>query len=243
MLNRLCLYLIIISISLAFNGVANAKLLFSDDFEGDTVGATPKNLEKRDNPTNAADFAIDIVNDPEGKSGKVAHTFNYALCVPKATDRDNWTDWVWEWDWMWSELGYPGTAFRITGNDYYHISPRNNNVDVGFWYYNGGWNQIGALVQYEFGLNTWNRFQVIADGNNFTLKVKRRDDATPFAEIDPLMEVTDSSLTKGPVSVCGTNTDAWMDNFIVAESEEDLIAAVNYSDKLPVTWGDIKRAE
>ena len=86
MLSRVCLYLIIIGILLAFNGVVNAKILFNDDFEGDTVGSAPKNFENSNNPTNAAGFKIDITNDPEGKSGKVAHTFNYAIYVPKSAD-------------------------------------------------------------------------------------------------------------------------------------------------------------
>jgi len=232
----------LIGILFAFNSIANAKLLFNDNFEGDTVGAAPKNLEKADNPTNAATFKMDIVNDPEGKSGKVAHTFNYALYIPKAADRDNWADWVWEWDWMWSELGFPGTAFRITGTKYYHISPRNNNKDVGFWYYDGGWNQKGGLVQYDFVLKTWERFQVTAKGNKFTLKVKKRSDTTPFAAIKALMEVTDDSLKKGPVSVCGTNTDAWMDNFVIAESESDFLSAVKSNEKLSIAWGSIKKS-
>lgn len=241
MLNRICLYLIVIGILLAFSGVIDAKILFKDDFEGDTLGAAPKNLEKIDNPTNAAGFKIDIANDPEGKSGKVAHTLNYALYIPKSADRDNWTDWAWEWDWRWSVNGFPGTAFRITGTKYYHISPRDNNKDVGFWYYDGNWNQKGTLVQYDFGLNTWNRFQVTAKGSKFTLKIKKRSDATPFASIKALMEVTDVSLTKGPVSVCGTNIDAWMDNFTVAENENDLLSAVEPNAKLSITWGSIKK--
>jgi hypothetical protein len=247
MLNLRCLikrkgkFLIVISALLVFSGVASGKVLFKDNFEGDAVGAAPKNFEKIDNPTNAAAFKADVADDPKGESGKVAHTSNYAVYVPKTADRDNWTDWVWEWDWMWSEKGYPGTAFRITGNNYYHISPRNDNINVGFWHYNGGWNQKGDLVQYDFGLNTWNRFQVIAKGNEFTFKVKKRDDSTPFADIEPLMQVTDDNLKKGPVSVCGTNIDAWMDNFIVAESEEDLITAVQPNDKLSITWGTIKK--
>ena len=234
------LCLLVMFIFLCFNTFAYGKLLFRDDFEGDTVGDAPKNFEKIDNPTNAANFKSDIVKDPDGKSGKVAHTFNYALHIPKSADRDNWTSWTWEWDWMWSEMGFPGTAFRITGNKYYHISPRNDNKSVGFWYYDGNWNQKGALVQYDFGLKTWNRFQVVADGDKFTFKVKRRDDTTPFAKIKPLIEVQDNTLTKGPVSACGTNTDAWMDNFILGELESDLTFAVDQSGKLTTTWGKIK---
>jgi len=238
---RLCLCLIIIGFLLIFGGIANGKLLFKDDFEGDTIGDAPKNFEKIDNPTNAAGFKIDIAKDPDGKSGKVTHTFNYALCVPKSADRDNWADWTWEWDWMWSEMGFPGTAFRITGTKYYHISPRNDNKGVGFWYYDGGWNQKGALAQYDFGLKTWNRFQVVAAGDKFTFKIKRRDDETPFAKIKPLIEVQDNTLAKGPASVCGANTDAWMDNFIIGETEDDLSFPVEPMGKLAITWGTIKK--
>jgi hypothetical protein len=240
MLRQKYLFLLIILIFLCFSGIANGKLLFRDDFEGDTIGEAPKNFEKIDNPSNAASFKIDIVKDPEGKSGKVAHTFNYALYVPKSADRDNWADWVWEWDWMWKEKGFPGTAFRITGTKYYHISPRDDNNSVGFWYYDGAWTQIGALMQYDFGFNVWNRFQVTAKGNKITLKIKRRDDAKPFANIDPILEATDDKLKKGPASACGTNTDAWVDNFILGEVESDLSFAVDLSGKLTTMWGKIK---
>jgi len=240
-MSRKCLCLVIIGLLLIFGSVANGKLLFKDDFEGDTIGDAPKNFEKCDNPTNAGGFKIDIVKDPEGKSGKVTHTFNYALYIPTTADRDNWTDWTWEWDWRWSVKGFPGTAFRITGTKYYHISPRDDNNGVGFWYYDGNWNQKGALVQYDFGLNTWNRFQVVAKGDQFTFKVKRRDDDTPFDKIKPLIEVTDKTLTKGPMSVCGTNTDAWMDNFILGETEADLTFSVEPIGKLTATWGAIKK--
>ena len=241
MSKRSFLCLVVIGVLLAFSQFANSKRLFKEDFEGDTVEKEPKNFEKIDNPTNFADFQMEVVKDPNGESGKVLHTIGYALNIPKVTGRDSWTDWIWEWDWMWSEAGYPGTAFRITGNDYYHISPRNDNISVGFWYYDGGWNRMGDLVEYDFGLNTWNRFQVTAKGNEFTFKVKRRDDSTPFAEIEPLIQVTDDNLQKGPVSACGTNTDAWMDNFIVAESEVDLITAVQPNGKVSVIWGTIKK--
>ena len=55
------------------------------------------------------------------------------------------------------------------------------------------------------------------------------------------MEVTDDSLKKGPVSVCGTNTDAWMDNFVIAESESDFLSAVKSHEKLSIQWGSIKK--
>ncbi|MBI1925770.1 hypothetical protein HYR99_16160, partial [Candidatus Poribacteria bacterium] len=108
-----------------FSSLAVGKTLFRDDFERDTVGKPPKNLEKYDHQHNNPAFKIEVVKDPTGKSGQVVHTFNYALYIPTVAGRDDWTDWIWEWDWMWSQNGFPGTAFRITGNEYYHISPRN----------------------------------------------------------------------------------------------------------------------
>ncbi len=236
-------FLLVMSLVVLFvwvSSLAVGKTLFRDDFEGDTVGKAPKNLEKYDHAHNAAAFKIDVVKDPTGKSGQVVHTFAYALYIPTVAGRDGWTDWIWEWDWMWSQNGFPGTAFRITGNEYYHISPRNDNMNVGFWYWNGNWNQKGALVRYDFGLNTWNRFQVIAKGKEFTLKIKRRDDATPFAAIKPLLQATDDTLKKGPLSVAGTEQDAWIDNFIVGETEADLTFPVEPMGKLATTWGNIK---
>jgi hypothetical protein len=97
------------------------------------------------------------------------------------------------------------------------------------------------MAEYDFGLNTWNRFQVIAAGNDFSFKVKRRDDDTPFANIEPLIQVTDDNLHRGPVSACGTNTDAWIDNFIVAETGADLTTAVSPANKMSIAWGAVKK--
>ena len=238
---RRCLYLTAIMASLVFGGVASGATLFRDDFEGDTVGNAPGNFEMYDHAANTGDFLLEIEEDPAGESGKVAHTFNYALWIPKAAGRDEWSDFIWEWDWMWARTGeYPGTAFRITGADYYHFSPRADNVNIGFWYYNGAWNQVGALVQYDFQTNIWNRYQVIANGNEISIKIKRRDDPAPFSEIDPLLAVTDNNLEKGPLSACGTNTDAWVDNLIVGETEADMTFPVESIGKLASKWGAIK---
>ncbi len=243
MLKRRFLFTVVIGVLLAVSQFAYGKQLFNDDFEGDAVGKTPKNFEIIDNPTNFADFQMEVVKDPDGESGQALHTLGYALHIPKVAGGDDWTDWIWEWDWMWSEAGYPGTAFRITGNDYYHISPRNDNMSVGFWHYDGGWNQKGDLVQYDFGLNTWNRFQVIAEGDSFTFKVKKRSDDTPFEKIEPLIEVQDGALQKGSLSACGTNTDAWVDNFIVGETAADMTFPVEPKEKLATTWGKIKNQD
>jgi len=236
------LYLATIAALLVFGGVASGATLFSDDLEGDAVGDAPGNFEMYDHVANTGDFVLEIEEDPAGESGKVIHTFNYALWIPKAGGRDEWSNFVWEWDWMWANTGeFPGTAFRITEADYYHFSPRGDNVSIGFWYYNGDWNQVGALANYDFQTNIWNRYQVTANGDVLSIKIKRRDDTTPFSEIDPVLAVTDASLEKGPLSACGANTDAWVDNIIVGETEADMTFPVEPMGKLASTWGTIKK--
>lgn len=243
MSKRNCLCLVLIFFLAFVEVLATGKTLFRDDFEGDNIGKTPENFDKYEGegPHNRDDFEVEIVEDPEGESGKVVHTYSTGLLLPKAAGRDDWTDWVWEWDWMWADLGYGGTAFRLTDDNYYHISPRNDNIHVGFWLWNGAWNQIGDLAEYAFELNAWYRFQVTARGDEFTLKIKKRDDTTTFAEIEPLMEITDNALKTGPMGVYGWNkSDAWMDNFIVGETEADMTFSMELAGKLATTWGAIQ---
>ena len=74
-----------------------------------------------------------------------------------------------------------------------------------------------------------------------TKRIKRRDDPTPFADMDPLIEATDDNLGKGPLSACGTDTDAWVDNFAVGETEADLTIPVEPMGRLARTWGAIRK--
>lgn len=128
MRKRRCLYLTAIMALLAFGGGVRGAVLFKDDFEGDAIGKQASNFELYDHAHNAGN-TMEIEEDPNDESGKVAHTFNYALWIPKAAGSDDWGDFIWEWDWMWSNTGeFPGTAFRITGADYYHFSPRDDNL-------------------------------------------------------------------------------------------------------------------
>ena len=242
---RMLKYLIVIlfGVLLTFGSIANGKTLFSDDFEGDTIGDPPKNFDKYEGegPHNRADFIMEVMEDPHGESDKVVHTYSTGLLLPKAEGRDDWTNWVWEWDWMWADLGYGGTAFRLTDDDYYHMSPRKDNVNVGFWIWQGAWEQIGDLAEYGFELDTWCRFQLTADGDTFTLKIKKRDDPTPFAKLKPILDMQDGTLEKGPMGVYGWNLgDAWMDNFIVGETEADMLFAVKPVAKLTAMWGAVK---
>ena len=69
MLKRIYLCLAAIAILLVFGSVAGGALLFSDDFEGDTVGEEPGDFEMYDHPHNSGSFNMEIEEDPEGESG------------------------------------------------------------------------------------------------------------------------------------------------------------------------------
>ena len=75
-------------------------------------------------------------------------------------------------------------------------------------------------------------------GEQITVKVKEKEVETPFAELEPLLEVEDNTYLEG-----GISTSYWgpIDNIIIAESEQDIIA-VEPAGKRSITWGRLKAA-
>ena len=122
-----------------------------------------------------------MADDPEGESGKTAVISLAALYVPKVAGRDDWTDWYWEWDWRWDTAGNPGTAYRIVDpSNWFHFSPRSDKTNIGIWQYlNAAWIQV-AMEQFPLELSTWHRFQIVMKGGTHTVKIKGREDGTPF---------------------------------------------------------------
>ena len=243
MSNRIFVCFVLIIALSVWAGVASGKTLFSDDFEGDTEGAEPKNFEMYDHPhSKPGVFTPEVVEEPLGESGQCVSLNTSSVYVPKVAGRDNWANWVWEWDWMWATAtAAPSTAFRVTEDKYYHFSPRADNQNIGLWLYDGGFQGISGLAAYDFGLSTWNRFQVSCIEDEITLKIKRRDDLTPFSEMKPLIQEKDGSLTGGPMSCSGIfKVESWMDNFIVGETEGDMVFSVESHGKLTTRWSEIK---
>jgi len=217
------------------------KILFEETFEKDTIGKEPVNLEFMDCPVNRADASIEVVDDPDGKSGKSAKIFMFALYVPKVNGRDDWTDWYWEWDWRWDSAGNPGNAYRIKdGSNFYHFTPRSDGMSIMFYNYsNGNWGQL-AQATFPIKLNTWYRYQQTMQGDRHTVKIKERNDNTPFDNIKPAIEAKDGTYKKGAVGGLGTDAGStWVDNIIIYESPKDMLS-VDFSGKLSATWGGLK---
>jgi len=217
------------------------KILFEETFEKDTIGKEPVNLEVMDCPVNRANATIEVVDDPDGKSGKSAKMFMFALYVPKVNGRDDWTDWYWEWDWRWDSAGNPGNAYRIKdGSNFYHFTPRSDGNTIMFYNYsNGNWGQL-AQATFPIKLNTWYRYQQTMQGDLHTVKIKERDDNTSFDNIKPAIEAKDGTYKKGTVGGLGTDAGStWVDNIIIYESPKDMLS-VDFSGKLSATWGSLK---
>jgi hypothetical protein len=161
--------------------------------------------------------------------------------VPKAAGRDDWTDWYWEWDWRWDTPSNPGNAYRIEDpSNWFHFSPRTDGVTITFWHYaNANWVQA-AQAQFPLELNTWYRFQQIMQGDHHIVKIKERDDDTPFDAIEPAIEHEDGTYEKGALGGLGTDAGStWVDNIILYENPKDILAVV-YNGKLAATWGKLK---
>jgi len=227
---------LLLSISLSAFG----KILFEEDFEGDTIGKEPANLEKIDCPVNRADAKIEVVKDPDGKSGKTTKIFSFALYIPKVSGRDDWTNWYWEWDWRWDTASNPGNAYRIEdASNFFHFTPRTDGVTIMFYKYNGGWVQM-AQAGFPLELNTWYRFQQIMQGDHHVVKIKERNDDTSFDAIKPAIESKDDTYKKGAVGGLGTDAGStWVDNIVLYEHPKDILS-VNQNGKLAVTWGKLK---
>lgn len=230
----------VVSLLLSISLPAFGAILFEEDFEGDTIGEEPANFELlEDCPINKAEATIEVVSDPDGQSGKTAKMTSFGLYIPKVAGRDAWTDWYWEWDWRWTG-GNPGNAYRIEDpSNFFHFSPRSDGVSLQIYRYNGNWNLM-TQEQFPLELNTWYRFQQIMQGEQHIVKIKERDDDTPFDEIEPAIEHEDGTYKKGAVGGLGTDAGStWVDNFILYEEPKDL-QAVNSNDKLAAIWGKIK---
>lgn len=230
----------IVSLLMSISLSASGEILFEENFEQDTIGKEPSNFELIECTVNRAEAMIEVVEDPEGRSDKVAKITSFALYVLKAAERDDWTDWYWEWDWRWDTAGNPGNAYRIEdSSNWFHFSPRSDGVSLQLYQYNGNWNLM-TQVQFPLELNRWYRFQQIMQGEQHIVKIKERDDDTPFDEIEPAIEHEDGTYQKGAVGGLGTDAGStWVDNFILYEEPKDILA-VDLNDELAVTWGKLK---
>ena len=240
---KLALKIIVLLLCLSIAGQASAVLLFHDDFEKDKIGSEPSKWEiGHDGSTTA-----EVVADPKKASNKVL------LTTDKASNQSRhdvggsiyvfgdagWDDYVAEWDMMFPDDFYMGVVFRFQDGEKFYLSDRRQGGrDYHFYKRQGGWAQVKAGMV-ENKPEVWYRAQLVLSGDEFTFKLKERDDKTPFDKVDPATEGKDGNFKTGKFGHYGL---VYLDNIFVGDTVEDLVLPVEPQDKLSTTWGAIKDA-
>jgi hypothetical protein len=198
---------------------APGEVLFQEDFEEYDVGSEPDRW--------TYDATAEVPNigfvdvDPLDPDNQVFTGFGGY----QADNGALFDDFVAQWDWLFEDLARNDSfGFRVQGpNGHYQLSRRVGGVDWHIYRFDGAWSVIGMSF-FEVEANKWYRIRLIVDGGEFLVKVKERDDETPFDDLDPLLEVIDDAFEEGTFS-----TSYWgpVDNVIIAESEEDIDALEN----------------
>lgn len=238
---KLALRLVVSLLCFGITMQTSAVLLFHDDFEKDKIGSEPGKWEVgHDGKTTAK-----VVADPKKASNKVLLTADN----PSNNSRHDvggsiyvvgdasWDDYVAEWDMMFPDDFYMGVVFRFQDGEKFYLSDRRQGGrDYHFYKRQGNW----ALVQagsVENKPEVWYRAQLILSGDEFTFKLKERDNKTPFDKIDPATEGKDGNFKTGKFGNYGL---VYIDNIFIGDSVEDLVLPVEPQDKLSTTWGTIK---
>jgi len=229
---------------------AEPKVLFKDDFESDTVGKPPANWNDLGPPTGYAGGGLSVVdNDPMDENNKV---FNL---IPKGQDTNShnvwavhdgdksWTTYVWEFDWLFPEDNYCPVAFRVMDKDQFcQVSRRPGGSEFHIYQHTAAaWNDIKRFTFKNEALK-WYRVQISVKDNDFTFKIKDRNDKTQFAKIkepEILSNAQAGQLYPSGGIAAQEGYFGMLDNVIVGETENDILS-VESRGKLAICWGMLK---
>ncbi len=240
LIKSILMTLFVLNVGMA--GPASAALYFHDDFEKDQVGEEPSKWQIG----HAGATTAQVVADPKKASNKVLLTGDkgsnqarhdvggsiYVIGDPA------WDDYVAEWDMMFPDDFYMGVVFRFQDGEKFYLSDRRQGGrEYHFYKRQGGWAQVKA-GEVENDPEVWYRAQLVLAGNEFTFKLKERDDKTPFDRVDPATEGEDGTFKTGQFGHYGL---IYLDNIFVGDTVEDLVLPVEPQDKLSTTWGTIKQ--
>ncbi len=220
----------------------SADLLFHDDFESDSIDQEPKNWDIGF----AGNTKAIVVADPKDAGNKVLKTSDKASNASRhdgpggsiyVCGEDDWDDYVAEWDMMFPDDFYMGVVFRFKDGEQFYLSDRRQGGNIyQFYKRKNGWPLIGnGMVENQ--PQVWYRAQLTLDGDSFTFKLKERDDATPFNNVDPATEAKDAEYKTGKFGNYGL---VYIDNLFIGDSVDDLVLPVEPQNKLSTTWGQIK---
>lgn len=218
----LCLFLQTVSV---------AKILFVDDFEGDSLGKVPKKWVYE--PGGEIKDIGFVEKDPLNPNNKVFTHYGRYL-AGEATLRD----YVAEWDWMFATDNNRNNQMVFRHQDpgnYYVVGRASGGQVVYFESYLGAWKRFSE-ASFPTKIDLWYRARLVLKGNQFEFWLKEKTDDTPFEKLKVIMTGSDNTLKEGKFG-----TDFWgpVDNVILAEKAADILT-VKPSGKLACSWGAIK---
>jgi hypothetical protein len=219
--------------------------LFSDDFEGDTVGQPASLWELAGG---APGKGAKVVKDPLDPNNKVIFVngpkwvgdLPEGAWAPKDKSYLKWTDYTFEGDFM---VDDPSKlfAFNYRAKDYdnmmhYNVRRWDKGIVGVYTRENAQWTGAVKEIQHPTKHKVWYTAQVDVKGHNHTFKIKEAKDKTDFAKIDPLIEeeIKDTKLDSGTIQVM---CYGFADNIIVYVDFKDVEA----KNKLTTTWAQIRR--
>ena len=155
---RITVFVVTLALFATLN-IANAEILFTDDFEQDDIGIEPSNWEHLN--FNSGNSKIIVEKDPTDPQNKVAKTTGIGLYLPIADGREAWRDYIWDFDWLWENDSFVGTIYRVEGGlkgaeSHFHGSPPHRGRSMFRFIHakQGAWAQIGT-GQFPNENNVW----------------------------------------------------------------------------------------
>ena len=230
---------------------SNAKILFRDDFEADTIGKPPANWEHLGPPKGYAGGGMSVIEeDPLDPGNKV-----FSL-IPKAFDNNShdvwavhagdksWTNYVWEFDWLFPEDTYCPVVFRVLSPDELCQVSRRPGRSEFHIYVRDPQQQWNSFAIYEFPNeeSKWYRMRIIVTDVDLEFKIKERDDKTAFEEIeepDLLEKQAVAELFPNGGIGAQEGYTGMIDNVVVGETVADILA-VQPMGKVAACWGMLK---
>jgi len=248
----LCVFLAMMLLLSICPSESKAKLLFKDDFEDSTIGKPPANWTHLGPPKGYAGGGLSVVEaDPLDANNKVFHL------IPKGQDTNShdlwsvhdgdkaWVNYVCEFDWLIPEDTYCPFAFRVMNVDEFcQVSRRPGLVEFHIYQHTAqqAWNSIRNF-SFKHEIQKWYRVQIAIKDEEFTFKIKDRDDDTPFAKMgepDIIAEANVGVLFPYGGIAAQEGYTGMIDNVGIGETEAD-IYAVESKGKLASCWGMLKK--
>lgn len=238
--------------------------IFEDDFEADEIGAQPSKWKIIDE---GGKWPGKIAEDPDDPDNKILVTSvnGYRGGTVYVAGEPDMKHIIVEFDWRYQNPGGEYTvAFRYQDKDNCYTFGKLDGTNFTCRKrFKGEWSELARVARSaELEGGVWYRFQLIAQGVEFTIKVKDKKDKTPFSEIEPFITAMDGEIVgeEDDEQVIEPDEDAFMegyfalygsmalnsgrhDNVRISKTSPPPGEAVEPVDKLVTTWADIKRSQ